>query len=164
MTADVELGQMWLATAVAVFLGTIVWVYYLAIEPYARRFWHHALLGWTRLLAGRVRDPRVGRDVLIGLMIAVGIMACETGQAMLPQRWGSTALQPRVGGSVAVLASTPMLLTRWAAVLNSSLQSAPFIMLFFVVLRLVVRRSWIAAVLEQNVADRHHPRADALGP
>ena len=146
-TADVELQQTSLTMASAVFLGTIVWLYYLAIEPYARRFWPDALLGWTRLLAGRVRDPRVGRDVLIGLLIGVAFMACETAQAMLPQRFGYTAPQPRFGSWVPALASTSMVFTKWVNVLNSSLQSALFIMLFFVVLRLVIRRAWIAAVV-----------------
>ena len=146
-TADVELQQTWLTMASAVFLGTIVWLYYLAIEPYARRFWPDALLGWTRLLAGRVRDPRVGRDVLIGLLIGVAFMACETAQAMLPQRFGYPAPQPRFGSWVPALASTSMVFTKWVNVLNSSLQSALFIMLFFVVLRLVIRRAWIAAVV-----------------
>jgi hypothetical protein len=31
------------------------------------------LIGWTRLLSGRVRDPLVGRDVLIG--VAAGTVA-----------------------------------------------------------------------------------------
>src|SRR5207237_8308793 len=74
-TADVELQQTSLTMASAVFLGTVVWLYYLAIEPYARRFWPDALLGWTRLLAGRVRDPPVGRDVLNGLHVGVAFMA-----------------------------------------------------------------------------------------
>jgi hypothetical protein len=55
--------------------GGVVWIYYLAIEPYARRFWPDALLGWTRLLSGHVRDPRVGRELLIGLACgAIGVL------------------------------------------------------------------------------------------
>jgi hypothetical protein len=147
MTAEAELQQTALAMASAIFMGTIVWLYYLAIEPYARRFWPDALLGWTRLLAGCVRDPRVGRDVLIGLLIGVAFMACETAQAILPQRLGYPAPQPRFGSWVSALASTSMVFTKWVNVVNGSLQSALFIVLFFVVLRLVVRRAWIAAVV-----------------
>ena len=44
------------------------WLYYLAVEPFLRRRWPHRLIGWTRLLEGRFNDPRVGREVLIGLL------------------------------------------------------------------------------------------------
>ena len=43
-----------------------MWFAYVAIEPYVRRVWPDMLVGWARLLSGRVRDPLVGRDVVIG--------------------------------------------------------------------------------------------------
>jgi serine/threonine-protein kinase len=49
-----------------------VWIYYLAIEPYVRRVWPRMLIGLVRVFSGRLRDPLVGRDVLIGL--ATGCM------------------------------------------------------------------------------------------
>jgi serine/threonine-protein kinase len=39
---------------------------YVALEPFVRRRWPEVLIGWARLLAGRWRDPWVGRDLLIG--------------------------------------------------------------------------------------------------
>ncbi|HET6582713.1 MAG TPA: hypothetical protein VFG69_04685, partial [Nannocystaceae bacterium] len=46
--------------------GLIIWLAYIAIEPYARRFWPHSLVSWSRFVRGRWRDPLVGRDVLVG--------------------------------------------------------------------------------------------------
>ena len=46
---------------------------YLALEPAARRRWPGMLIAWTRLLSGRVRDPRVGRDVLLGALAGIGL-------------------------------------------------------------------------------------------
>jgi serine/threonine-protein kinase len=40
---------------------------YLAIEPYIRRVWPRALIGWARLARGRWRDPAVARETLIGI-------------------------------------------------------------------------------------------------
>jgi serine/threonine-protein kinase len=40
---------------------------YIAIEPFIRRLHPNSLVSWSRLLAGRVSDPAVGRDVLVGL-------------------------------------------------------------------------------------------------
>ena len=43
-----------------------VWVLYVALEPHARRLWPTSMVGWARLLDGRLKDPLIGRDVLIG--------------------------------------------------------------------------------------------------
>ena len=43
-------------------------VIYLALEPIVRRRWPDALVAWTRLLRGRIVDPLVGRDALIGVL------------------------------------------------------------------------------------------------
>ena len=60
-----------LAASGAVFLGVIFYVVYLAIEPYIRRHWPHAIISWSRLMAGRIRDPLVGRDVLYGAILGI---------------------------------------------------------------------------------------------
>src|SRR5262249_29489684 len=53
------------------YLGFVVWVFYLALEPYVRRYWKESLISWSRLLLGGFRDPLVGRDILVGVLIAV---------------------------------------------------------------------------------------------
>ena len=144
--ADVELRQFLLTAGFATFLGVTVWVLYLAIEPYVRRFWPNGLLGWTRLLSGRLRDPRVGRDVLIGLAFAVVLMAIETAQGLMPQRWGQTAPLPPFATNVP-LASASFVVVRWISVLYSSLQSVLLVAMIFIVLRLLLRRGWLAALV-----------------
>jgi hypothetical protein len=47
------------------------WLTYISLEPYVRRLWPTALISWTRLLSGRIRDPLVGRDILIGLIAGI---------------------------------------------------------------------------------------------
>jgi hypothetical protein len=54
--------------AYALYYGLVSWICYLAIEPYVRREWPSMLVGWTRLLAGRFRDPLVGTELLIGML------------------------------------------------------------------------------------------------
>src|SRR6185295_18210027 len=44
----------------------LAYVFYLAIEPYARRLWPRMLVSWVRVLQGSFRDPLVGRDLLAG--------------------------------------------------------------------------------------------------
>ncbi len=55
--------------------GAVFWVIYLALEPYMRRRMPELLIGWARLLEGRFRDPRVGRDVLIGALFGTAAAA-----------------------------------------------------------------------------------------
>ena len=47
------------------------WMLYVALEPYVRRHWPHAIISWSRLLAGELRDPLVGRDILGGVLLGV---------------------------------------------------------------------------------------------
>ena len=54
------------------------WVCYLAIEPPLRRHAPHVLAAWTRLLSGRVRDPVVGREVLLGVVGGIVVIALAT--------------------------------------------------------------------------------------
>jgi serine/threonine-protein kinase len=63
-TAEIEA----LANTGAIALGgaLIVAMFYLAFEPYARRHMPELLIGWARIIDGRLRDPRVGRDILLG--------------------------------------------------------------------------------------------------
>ncbi len=53
--------------------GALISIAYLAIEPFLRRTWPKLLVGWTRLLGGRVADPRLGRELLLGSLLGFGI-------------------------------------------------------------------------------------------
>jgi serine/threonine-protein kinase len=57
--------------------AAFVFLFYLALEPYVRRRWPHTLVAWNRLLAGKINDPLVGRDLLVGAVL--GAAWCLTG-------------------------------------------------------------------------------------
>lgn len=65
-SAAAEWSSFVQGTALALFIGALVWTLYIALEPSVRRHWPGTLVGWTRLLSGRWRDPIVGRDLLVG--------------------------------------------------------------------------------------------------
>ncbi len=69
-----ELTMFLNAFGAALFNGFIVGVFYLALEPFIRRRWPHALVSWNRLLAGRARDRIVGRDILAGAAAGAFVM------------------------------------------------------------------------------------------
>ncbi len=68
----VERSRLFMAFGSALFLAAAMFIVYLAVEPFVRKNWPTMLMSWTRLLAGRVRDPFVGRDLLIG--VAAGLV------------------------------------------------------------------------------------------
>jgi len=51
-------------------IGAITFMFYLALEPEVRKRSPDLIMGWTRLIWGRWRDPRVGRDMLMGIAAA----------------------------------------------------------------------------------------------
>lgn len=62
-------AEWWMLMNVAffsAFVAIATWFGYVAMEPLVRRRWPRMLIGWSRMLAGRLRDPMIGRDVLIG--------------------------------------------------------------------------------------------------
>ncbi|MBS0187469.1 MAG: protein kinase [Planctomycetes bacterium] len=56
------------ALSFAAWLAAIVWMMYVGLEPVVRKRWPTSLVSWSRLLGGQLRDPRVGRDMLIGVL------------------------------------------------------------------------------------------------
>ena len=65
------LAMFLIAVCTSVFYGVLLWTIYVALEPYVRKHWPQVLVSWTNLLAGRVADPVVGRDVLLGTALGV---------------------------------------------------------------------------------------------
>jgi hypothetical protein len=72
--------------------AAVLWLLYLAFEPYVRRFWPQLLIGWSRLLAGDIRDPLVGRDVLVGVAAGIAIALLYTLRLIVPHLAGSTPI------------------------------------------------------------------------
>jgi serine/threonine protein kinase len=72
----------------ALFFATLLWFFYMALEPYVRRWWPHRIVAWSRLLAGDFRDPLVGRDILIGAVFGVAIVVIDYLAYLAPGGWG----------------------------------------------------------------------------
>jgi len=133
-------GPVLVATAVA-------WLIYTALEPYVRRFWPDGILGWTRLMSGYVRDPRVGRDVLIGCAIAVGLAVFEGLYNLLPPLFGHLAPIPTFQSNLAALAGGGTLITvLFDHGVADGIFQAMFAVLGYVLLRLAFRRTSLAVV------------------
>ncbi len=80
------------------FVPAFAWLLYIALEPHMRRVWPETMIGWSRLLAGSLRDPLVGRDVLVGVLVAIA-NALILGLHTLVRRWSGRPPQFPVGAS-----------------------------------------------------------------
>jgi serine/threonine-protein kinase len=72
----------------------LAYVFYLAVEPYARRVWPQMLVSWVRVLEGRFRDPLVGRDLLIGCAGGVLGALSQRLSIWIPEALGGAAALP----------------------------------------------------------------------
>jgi len=55
--------------------GVHLFIAYAAIEPYLRRLLPRMMVGTVRLVSGRITDPFVGREILIGSLVGIGLPA-----------------------------------------------------------------------------------------
>jgi protein kinase-like protein len=125
----------------------VIWVLYLALEPYGRRFWPDGLLGWTRLFSGHVRDPRIGRELLVGCALGGVLMLIDLARSVAPYALGRPPGVPALGSDVRALEGAGGLALAWVQQFNDSLQTALVITMLFVVLRLLVRRISLAVAI-----------------
>ncbi|HLW97492.1 MAG TPA: serine/threonine-protein kinase [Candidatus Acidoferrales bacterium] len=77
--------------------AALVWIGYMAVEPYARRIWPNLMVSWQRILSGRFRDPLVGRDVLIGIFAGSALSVVFLGLAVLVGMSEVTPVAPPFG-------------------------------------------------------------------
>jgi hypothetical protein len=124
--------------------GGFCWLSYVAFEPHVRRLWPRTLVSWTRVLEGRVRDPLVGRDVLIGVLAGVLV----TGTTALRLAVDNVTIPDAlVAQGIEALRSVRHL---WSRVIFYSLDGLEFALGgFFMLLfmRLLLRKTWLAAVV-----------------
>jgi serine/threonine protein kinase len=136
-----------IATAWGLVFAAISWLLYVAIEPHVRRRWPDSLISWSRLLAGQFRDPVVGRDLLVGILVGVCLRALQTLRLLALNRISGTNEIARAGVDYSGLLGARYVMG--GILLNVALYAA-FSLSWFVIFflfRLVLRKEWAAALL-----------------
>ena len=134
------------AVASAALRSFFAMVLYVALEPFVRRREPQTLISWTRLLAGNLRDPLVGRDLLIGAVYGVVIFVVEASDNFLLPLFGK--LPPIPGG----VSTESLLGLRHAVaqvllyVLGQTIDSLGIFFMLFILQR-ILRSAWIAAIV-----------------
>jgi serine/threonine-protein kinase len=136
------LATFLLAVCTSVFYGVLLWMVYLALEPFVRRHWPQVLVSWTNVLSGRVRDGVVSRDVLIGVALGIWFSLLLRGVALAS-----------IGESPVAFPGSVDVLLGLRSTIGEVFEEAPYairnvLLYFFIlfVLRVILRRQWAGAV------------------
>jgi serine/threonine-protein kinase len=141
-----EFTYLFLRSMMAVFFGLIFWTFYMALEPFVRRRWPHAIISWSRLLKGELRDPVVGGDLLIGsffgvtaaVVLAFAALWSHTYSFYLPSTW----LLSGGGGPIGY----------WLDGVSSAVGQGLSLLFFTFLFKVVFRRAWLALLVIIPVA------------
>ncbi len=138
-----ELGIFIVSLGNILFTGGLVWVLYIALEPFVRRRWPESLVSWSRLIAGRVRDPLVGRHMLYGAALGVGVVLLDELGNLVPTFFGEAGPKPS-GTDLDTLMGTRRVLGEVFFSLREVILMPMILLFLLVLLRVVLRNSWIA--------------------
>ncbi len=132
--AAVDQRRLFVATGLALLIGAVLYLLYLGLEPYVRRSWPSMLVTWSRVLAGRLRDPLVGRDIAFGIACGAALSLMHAAADALPGRFGLNPPPPHTGELAVLLGARPYLLTLVGSI-NAGLQNALITVFGFAVFR-----------------------------
>jgi serine/threonine-protein kinase len=136
-----ELGLIADALSEALYHAAVVWLLYLAVEPFVRRRWPQTIVSWSRILGGKLRDPLVGGDILIGVAFGVfWTLLFELAFVYDQSRGGA----PHPGGLDALMGMR-FIAAGFLGQLAGSVMFAFGTFFLMFLLRLILRKEWLAA-------------------
>ena len=124
----------------------LLWSFYLALEPYVRKTWPDRIVGWSRVLTGRLSDPLVGRDILVGGVWFLANVLLQTLKLQLPAWKGMPPLVPHLGQAAAFGGTGAQLGTIASAAVNAMFLPM-FLLLLLLALRALLRNVWLASAV-----------------
>ena len=146
LDANIEINRFFGAVGRALFDSSILWLFYLAAEPQVRRVWPHILITWSRLVSTGVRDPLVGRDLLIGAA-AGAVMTCVSYVFYLTPEWLQLPpFSPRVPTLLA-LDQTRYIISTLFLNITAALQNALLGVLGLALMRMLLKKQWLVFVV-----------------
>ena len=146
-----DIDRLFSALGRAMFDGSLLWLSYMAIEPYIRRFSPGSLIGWTRMLNGRWRDPQVATDVLLGVCAGLGMTLLYGVHNLIPPLFGRLEPMPLEPNDVNVLLGTRFVLGQIFIAAGNALVAGMLAVAGVVAILLFVKRKWLAHLLSSVI-------------
>ena len=141
-----EFAAAILGLAWAFLLSSFARILYFALEPFVRRRDPHTLISWARLIGGKIRDPLVGRDVLIGAAYGAVLALFESSDNILLPLFGGLPPEPGTPSTESLLGFRHVLGSVFAFTWIYVLYALGIFFLIFL-LRFLVKKDWLAALV-----------------
>jgi len=143
--ADVgrEVPRFFARTGDALFQASLMWLTYLGVEPYVRRFSPDSLIGWTRLISGRWRDPHVGRDLLVGISAGLAMTLVYASHNLIPPLFGRPEPMP-LSIDPGIFMGTRYVLSNIFGLFNSAIVNSMLAVAGIVAFLMLLKRAWLA--------------------
>jgi hypothetical protein len=127
--------------------GLIVAIFYIALERHVRRDWPHTLIGWSRLLEGRLRDPYIGFNLLAGCVVGP-LWATLIAMVDLVPRWmqWTTRTPLRLAGEFQYLLGARFALASCCDWIRTAIYLGLLLLSLLVLTRIVLRPTAAAIV------------------
>jgi serine/threonine-protein kinase len=129
----------------ALYAAGTAWLFYMSLEPEMRRRWPERIISWTRLLAGNVRDPLVGRDLLAGAAFGALQVLLTRIHYVLPIWLGQAPPMP-LSSDLDLFAGVRAWIAALGDQTKSAVEEALVILVILLILRIVLRKPWAAAL------------------
>ena len=141
-----EVSNFLVSLAEFLLVSGVLWLIYVALEPYVRRRWPGRIIGWSRVLAGGWRDPLVGRDVLVGALAGCALILLAFGRNVVAGWLGLPPPAP-LGIILRSLLGMQYSFSILVAQVLNSLMFASMLMFLLLLLTIITRRERVGVVL-----------------
>lgn len=135
-----------IAVASAALRTFFAMVLYVALEPFVRRREPQILISWTRLLGGDLRDPLVGRDLLIGVVYGLALLIFAGADNYLLPLFGKLPPIPGEVSTESLLGVRHALGQVLLYVLGQTIDALGIFFMLFVLQR-ILRSTWLAMIV-----------------
>ncbi len=135
-----EANLVWSALTVSALNAAAIWTFYIALEPWVRRRWPETMISWSRFTTKGVKDPRVGRDILYGAAMGAFFSIVKLVQIHLH----GVSAPPSIP-NLSALSGLRDTIAFGLDGLDSALFDPMIVLFLLFLMRLILRRPWIAA-------------------
>jgi serine/threonine-protein kinase len=146
-----DLSRFFGAIGRAMFDGGLLWLTYLGLEPYIRRFSPDSLIGWTRLLSGRWRDPQVASDVLVGVCAGLAMTLLYAAHNLIPPLFDRPEPMPLGPGNSFVLLGARFVIGSVLSQVGGAVSAGMLGVCGVIAILLLVKRKWLAQIIASSI-------------
>jgi hypothetical protein len=145
---NAELQNICLAGLQAIGVASLLGVFYIALEPLARRYWPDMLITWERVLSIRWKDSTVGQHVIVGVCVGCFWALIGASERAVVDSLGWDVRASLVADAVGNnLLGGRIALAGYLGALTYALFRGLLFLLLLAGLRALVRRPLLAAVM-----------------